>query len=221
MNDQVNPDMQLGVEFFTKAVELKNKSEEAGRPIFEDREFVRISFPADSKRELVAPAHEMHFVAHARAQMTYAERFAASYDAFQGDVDNFIEGTPLTEAPFMTAAKVQELKALKVRSVEQLAGLPDSSMKKMGMGARDLRDKAIAFMDAAKGMTEVVELKRRIAELESNQTAQPASDQFSDFSDEDLKNMIRDAGGEVPKGAARRETLIARLNEIAEKKEVA
>ncbi len=220
MNDQVNPDMQLGVEFFTKSVELRAKSEEAGRPIHEDREFVRITFPADNKRELVAPAHEMHYVTHLREQVTYAERFKASYDAFKSDADNFTEGTPLSEAPFMTKSKIEELKHFKVRTVEQLAGLPDASMKRMGFGARDLRDKAQAYLDAAKGTSEVEALKARIAELEAIQLAPvKQQDPFEGFSDDDLKNMIRDAGGEVPKGNAKRETLIARLNEIAAEKE--
>ncbi|MCU0905633.1 MAG: hypothetical protein MUE83_17460, partial [Tabrizicola sp.] len=61
-----DPDLTLGVEFFMKPVENKAKSKEAGRPIFEDREMVRIAFPGDSKREHVAPAHEMHYVSHHR-----------------------------------------------------------------------------------------------------------------------------------------------------------
>lgn len=220
MNDQVNPDMQLGVEFFTKSVELKAKSEEAGRPIHEDREFVRITFPADNKRELVAPAHEMHYVTHLRQQLTYADRFKASYDAFADNKENFIEGTPLTEAPFMTKSKIEELKHFKVRSVEQLAGMPDASMKRMGFGARDLRDRAQAYLAAAQGTSEVESLKARIAELEALQLAPAKTENpFEGFSDDDLKNMIRDAGGEVPKGNAKRETLVSRLNDIAAEKE--
>lgn len=217
-NTEQNPDLQLGVEFFTKAVENPQKSAKEGRPIFDDREFVRIRFPADNKRELVAPAHEMHYVSHAREQMTYARRFAASYDAFQNEVEAFVTGTPIALLPGITESRKAELKALNVVTIEQLAGLPDASLRRIGMGARALVEQAQVFLESSQGNAEVEDLKRQIAEMRAQLNPAP-SDPFAGLEDEDLKNMIRDAGAEVPKGRASRATLVAKLQDIAAAKE--
>lgn len=218
-----NPDLALGVEFFTMAVENRAKSLDAGRPIFEDREMVRIAFPADNKRIHVAPANEMHYVAHARQQMTYAQRFEASYRAFKDANEDFVAGTPLKEAPFLTNAEREELKAQKIKTVEQLAGLPDVGVKKLGIGWREKVEQAKAYLESADGLSQIAALKAEIEALKAGKAeekaAAPVGDQFAGFTDDDLKNMIRDAGGEVPRGNASRGKLIERLQEIAAEKE--
>jgi hypothetical protein len=219
-----NPDMQLGVEFFVKAIENPNKTREAGRPIFDDVEMVRIGFPADNKRVLVAPAHEMHYVPHAKQQMTYAQRFAASYAAFKDENEDFVNGTPLTEAPFLTNALREELKTQKVKTVEQLAGLPDVAIRRLGVGWRERVEQAQAFLKTADSVSEIAALRAELAALKAEKAPPapaPIIDQFAGFDDEDLKNMIRDAGGDVPRGNASRAKLIERLQEIAAQKEEA
>ena len=222
-----NPDIQLGVEFFVRAVENQRKTKAEGRPIYDDREYVRIRFPADNKREHVAPAHELHYVTHLKKQMTYAQRFQGAYEAFKKDhTAEYVEGTPLSELPILTEGKRKELRAQNIRTVEQLAGLPDASMKRLGMGARDLVEAAQTFLKNAAGLSEVKALKARIAELEAvNAPQKPVAvdiaAQLEGATDEDLKNMIRDAGRDVPRGRASRETLIQALAEIAAEKEAA
>lgn len=219
-----NPDMTLAVEFFTEAVEIPKETAKHGRPIFEDREFIRIAFPGDNKRELVAPAHEMHFVSHARKQMTYAERFPANYAAFKDGLAGAAVGTPLSVAPFLTPARQSELKALKITTVEQLAGLPDSILPKLGMGARDLMEKAKAYLAVASETAEVSALRRELAELKAAMSAPKAEPQtggaFDGFDRDDLFNMATDAGLE-PRSNASRDSLIAMLTEAAAKKKAA
>lgn len=218
-----NPDMQLAVEFFNKPVEIPRKSKEQGRPIFEDRAYIRIRFPADSKRELVAPAHEMHYVSHAKQQMTYAERFKANYDAWMADhAAEFLEGTPLAEATFLTEAKRAELRALNVKTVEQLAGLPQSSMRKLGMGGQALVQQAQDYLKRAEGVGEIEALKARIAELEAGEKAKPkaqkVTSQLEGFGDDELKMMLADAGVEVD-GRWGRQRLEQELQALADAKE--
>ncbi|MFG6591281.1 hypothetical protein [Sulfitobacter sp. 1A12157] len=216
-----NPDLALGVEFFTSAVENPRKTKEAGRPIFEDRECVRIRFPADNKRELVAPAGEMHYVSHAKTQMTYADRFPAAYDAFKKNEAQFVEGTPLSEMPSLTEAKRAELRSQNVQTVEQLANLPDATMKRMGMGSRALVEAAQDYLERATGLGEVAALKARIAELESSQVPETDSfDEFADLDDEDLRNMLTDAGVKATKGWERKR-LVSEARALAKKKEAA
>lgn len=215
-----NPDQGLGVEFFVKPVELKAKSIEAGRPIYEDREFIRIRFPGDNKRELTAPANEVHYNGNTRESMTYAERFAANYAAFKESRADFVSGTPLSSLPGLGDARREELKALNIVTIEQLAQLPDTARKRLGMGGLELVNMAKDFMEKASGVAEIEALRAELAALKAERQGGPVmADPFEGFDDDDLKNMIRDAGGEVPKGNAKRETLIARLQEISKQKE--
>jgi hypothetical protein len=218
-----NPDMTLGVEFFVKPVENIRRSKEEGRTIFEDFEYVRITLPGDSKREHVAPAHEMHYVSHEKRQMTYAQRFRASYEAFKDERDDFVHGTPLTAVGFVTPSERAELAQQKVRTVEQLAGLADRALAKMGPGWREKVERAQAFLKASEGSAEVDELKAQIAELKamlSPKAVAPAVDPFDGFDREDLYNMALDAGLE-PRANASAESLKKLLSDAAAKKEAA
>ena len=215
-NVMENPDLTLGVEFFVKPVENLRKTREEGRRIFEEREYVRIRFPADNKRELVAPANEMHYVPARKTQMTYAERFAASYQAFKDQNLEFVEGTPLVHARFISTAKAAELAALNVRTVEQLAGLPTQAMRKLGMGGGDLVREAQEYLQGAASHKQVDDLQREIEELKAQLAGQQKPDQYADFSDEDLVNMINDAGGKVPPGRRNRDKLVAEMDRLTE-----
>lgn len=213
-----NPDQTLWVEFFTEAVEHPNKSREAGRPIFEDREFVKIKFPADTKRVVVAPANEMHYNSDARMQMTYAERFPKHYEAFKSQIADFVAGTPLAEAPFLTSAKRAELNTQNVRTVEQLAGLADSAIRTLGPGWREIVGKAQAFLKAAEGTAELDDLRQQIADLKAAMKAPKVdADPFDGMERDDLFNMATDAGLE-PRANASRPALVALLTEAAAKK---
>jgi hypothetical protein len=226
MDPNQNPDLQLGVEFFLHAVLNPRKSKEAKRPVYDDKEYVRIRFPADNKRELVANAHEKHYNPHAKEQMTYAERFQPVYEAFKRDAGTeAVHGTPLAEVTFLTQAKRSELIAQNVKTVEQLAGLPDAVIKKLGMGARDMVESAKSYLQTASQQADTAALHARIAELEAQMAAEPVphetatDDGFADFTDDDLKNMIRDAGRSVPSGPTNRAKLVVTLQEIAAAKE--
>lgn len=215
---QQDPDLALGVEFFIHPVEHAAKSREAGRPIFEDREYVRITLPGDRLREHVAPANEMHYVSHAKRQMTYAERFATLYKAWKDSGEEVGSGTPLTAAPFLTPARIEELKHRKIRTVEQLAGLPDSIARTLGMNARDMVAQANAYLKAAEGTSEITRMQAEIDALKKmvGQPALQPVDPFEGMERDDLHNMAVDAGLE-PRANASREALVKMLTDAAKK----
>lgn len=231
----------LHVEFFIDAVENPAMSREAGRPIFEDKEFVKVMIAGDPKNTLIAPAQE-----RGSGGRTYAERFPEHYKLFKADLDQLAaSGTPLTEVPWLTAARREELKALKIFTVEGLAGLDGQMLQRIGMGARDLKNQAQAWLDKAAGSASdakmASELAARDAEIEAlkSQMADmmasfgkfdPDGDgkpggavnvsqengPFAGYDDGALRAFIEDRSGKKPHHLAGRAKLVKMAEEILE-----
>jgi hypothetical protein len=144
-------------QFFTEAVKLEWKSRQEGRPIFEDREFVRIIIPGDRRSMAVEPVNEGH-----------QQRWPREYEAFRAGKEAPLEGTPLSEWPvsMMSPARVQELAYFNLRTVEQLAAVNDAQLQNLGMGSRELRERARTWLEvAAKGAGPIERLIARNEEL--------------------------------------------------------
>lgn len=226
----------LHVEFYTEAVENAAKSAKEGRPIFEDKEFVRIRFAGDPKNVLVAPAHMTGTVRDEQTNLplTYAQRFPRHYEAFKAGQAYVGSGTPIKEAPFLTEAQRRELSALNIHTLEALAELDGAGLARLGMGGRALKDKAIAFIAKASGSADVTKLagenaamkeqieamQKQMAELLQAKTVpsqkpMPASDSaFSAWQDDDIKAFIEDRRGSRPRGNPSHATLVNMADEI-------
>ena len=144
-------------QFFTEAVKLEWKSRQEGRPIFEDRDFVRIIIPGDRRSMAVEPVGDAH-----------KERWPREYEAFRAGREAPLEGTPLSEWPvsLMGPARVQELAYFNLRTVEQLAAVNDAQLQNLGMGSRELRERARTWLEVAeKGAGPIERLISRNEEL--------------------------------------------------------
>ena len=74
---------------------------------------------------------------------------------------NTAAAADLQALPGMTPATVKNLKHMGVSSVEQLAAVTDGNLPALGMGARGLRDQAVAYLARA---NEVAALRKSEAE---------------------------------------------------------
>lgn len=126
------------VEFALHPKQNMEKSVQAGRPIFEDVEYVKIIVPGD-RDEVHRPARESD-----------RRQFQQQYAAFKAGKEAPVTGTPLTAWPSLTASQVAELAFFNVKTVEQLADLPDAHAQKF-MGIQAIKQKAKAFLEAAAG----------------------------------------------------------------------
>lgn len=135
----------LGVEFFYKAEQQGAASDAAGHPVFAQVEYVRIRFPG-GKDVFEAPA-----AAPAAPGKSYAQIYAPHYKRFKEvGAGAGQAGFPVEQWPALNVAEAATLKALNVYTVEQLAEVSDETVERLGMGGRDLRTKAQAFLAAAK-----------------------------------------------------------------------
>lgn len=227
----------LHVQFYTEATENPGLSRQEGRPIFEDVEMVKIQIAGDPKNTIIAPAHYASKRNPDTGEpWTYAEQFPEHYRYFRDNADQQrASGTPLTEAPWLSAAKREELKALKIFTVDSLAAIDGTNLQRLGMGGRELKNKAQAWLDAAAGHAAESRLSEELAardqqiELLKEQMAQllggaqkpdpvdtSGDGVWAQYTDEDIKNFIAERAGRKPAGNPARKTLIAQANDILE-----
>jgi hypothetical protein len=157
-SNQYEDDKRLLVMFFREAVKNEVKSAEAGRPIFDEVDMIRVITPG-SRDVLVTKANQH-----------YKDRFPKHWDLYQRKQEQIGDGTPLDQVPFLTVGQIAELKALNVMTLEQLAGLADNVAHRF-MGFNDMKRKAQQYLEAAKSAAPITklneELAKRDAEIEA------------------------------------------------------
>lgn len=142
-------DEKLYVQFFMDAVEDHDASKVEGRPIFKDAEMIRIIIPGSKDNIVVRPIRE-------RDRQRFAQRYAM-WKQRTGDGE-VITGTPLEQWPLLSRAQCEEFKHFNIRTVEQLAGVPDSTAQKF-MGFDQIKRKAADFVSSAKAAAPLAALR--------------------------------------------------------------
>jgi hypothetical protein len=149
-SDIQGADSRLAVQFYKKSVKQDIASDEAGRPIFKEFDFVRIMIPGDNLTEIDTYAQESH-----------KARFPRQWAHYQNQVANHqdIIGTPLDQWPQVTRSQADELRGLKFHTVESIADCSDQQLQRIGMVAgmspHNFRLKAKAFLNLANDSAEV------------------------------------------------------------------
>jgi hypothetical protein len=131
-------DEKLYVRFYAKSVKNVEKSLEANRAIFEEQVFIQIKLPGDKNNDVNRVAYPEDIV-----------RFPIHYERFRKGQEQVV-GTPLDALPFLTEPQVEEYKAMYIRTVEQLAGMPDVQCQQI-MGSVAHKQQAQKFLDSFKG----------------------------------------------------------------------
>jgi len=158
-SDVQGADARLAVQFYKKSVKQDMASDEAGRPIFKEFDFVRIMIPGDNLTEIDTYAQESH-----------KQRFPRQWAHYQNQVANHedVIGTPLDQWPQITRSQADELRGLKFQTVESIADCSDQQLQRIGMVAGmspfNFRLKAKAFLNLANDSAEVAQ---REAEMQA------------------------------------------------------
>lgn len=150
---------ELRVEFSLVPKKNEDKSKEAGRPIFEDVEYVRIPVPGDKYNTPHKPVGEKE-----------RERFRAQYEAWKTNPAEKMQGMPLSEWAGITRSEVEELAYFHVRTVEQLAGLSDGNAKNVGP-ILALRQRAKDFIEKAKEDAPILAMRALLEEEKAQRLA--------------------------------------------------
>lgn len=222
-----------------------SRSKDEGRPVFDDMEVVRIHMSGDRLNAPVFPADaevpggiEDEETGLTRPG-TYAEKYAKQYEQFKKGERQTKSGTPIEALPFLTPAKMKELKGLNIYTAEALADLDGQPLKTLGQGGREWKNQAQAYLDNAAGSANVTKLasenewlKQEIERLRAEKTQFQQvidTDRITEGlgygtalegkSDDELKDYIKEKTGKRPMGNPSRSTLLSVAQELTTEKE--
>jgi hypothetical protein len=235
-------DKKIIVTFRNHQMLIEGKTQTAGRPIYDDLEVCDIRFPGENRVWGCFPADEVepNSTRELKHPITYKQAFSAQYAQFKSSLPQTVAGTTLADLPFLTEGKRMELRALNIHTAEQLAGLDGANLKTLGVGGREFKTQAQAYLDNANGSAKVTSMAleiERLRQMIEGMQAQQSQGQhpiggaaadgkevtpkiekpLEECSDAELKAFIKEKTGEPVRGNISRETLLARAAELATK----
>jgi len=194
-SDVQGADARLAVQFYKKSVKQQQASDEAGRPIFKEFDFVRIMIPGDNLTEIDTYAQDSH-----------KQRFPRQWAHYQNQVTNHedIIGTPLEQWPQITRSQADELRGLKFHTVESIADCSDQQLQRIGMVAgmspHNFRLKAKAFLNLANDSAEVAQREQELQTLkEENAKIKAETDAKLAAMQEQMSALLAAVAEKTPK----------------------
>ena len=195
-SDIQNANSRLVVFFHKKAKKNNFRSEQEGRPIFDDVIYIKKMVPGDSLSIIDRPMYESD-----------KNEFPLQWAHFQNrqSDDQMVSGTPLIEWPILTTAQAEELRGLKFYTVENIANASDSQLQRIGMLAgmspHTFRDKAKLFINKAKDIAEESKREEELANLrEENAKIKAETDAKLAQMQDQMAAILAAVGEKKPKG---------------------
>lgn len=158
---QMRPGQDIGglhVTFYVHAVLNPRKTAEAGRPIYDEKDYIRIHTAGDSTTRV---EHEV--------TNDEKEKFSDQYSRWKAGRAAGASGTPCsilasTSPPVLNLAQVRELaeKPFYVTTVEQLAAMSDAACILLQGWGPQARGGALRFLELAKEKEPQVKLQREL-----------------------------------------------------------
>lgn len=146
--------------FYMRTVPDREKSATEGRPCHKSAPYVEIRVPGDKTLTVDSPVTETH-----------KHRFPREFAAFEAGEKEQITGTPLSVWPRISSPEVEDLKHLRIRTVEELAAVADGNLQALGAGGRSLRDEAKAWLEAAKGTAPISKMQAELSAMRETNDA--------------------------------------------------
>lgn len=164
------------VRFELGTAEDRNASIEQGRYIARDVERV-IIMAAGSKDTVEHDAIPWLAGIEERARKyppeynpEWAAYFRAAYNAWKEGQEAPVNGTSIRAWALLSPAQVQNLTSCRVLTIEDLAAANEEVLRQIGMGGRDLKNKAIAHLEQATGsgvlVSRLAAMEAKLADLE-------------------------------------------------------
>ena len=182
---QVEPraDDTLLVKFVNHPEYQEFQSLAAGRPIYKDIPHIEIVIPG-GKDTIFRPVQDKD-----------KQRFPREWEAFTRGEKEPIFGTPLKQWPLLKPSQIAVFHAIGIETVEQFAASDDEILSTIGMGARDLQQRARDFLSLANDSGKLTELKTENETLRSEMDKLRA--EFAEFTKKTRKRKSSEPAVEI------------------------
>ena len=152
-----------------RAEEDRTASIEQGRYVSRDVDYAIVT-PAGSKDrvERVVADWFLMLAGEVKAErwpQTWLDQLRAGYDAWARGQTPPESGTPLSTWPALSPAQVKNWAQIGIRTIEELAEANEEALSAYGMGARDMKARAILFLENAGDSSALVAKLRAAEEL--------------------------------------------------------
>lgn len=164
------------VQFERRPIEDKAASLEQGRFVAKDVDFALVT-PPYSKDQVVSRIDRWkenleNNVRLGKIPKEWRDHYLKAYDAWKNGQELPLNGTPIKGWGMISPAQQEMLVHIKVLTVEDLAGINEEGQRRIGMGALDLKNKAVAWVSQNKDKgpltQEVALLKNENAQLKAS-----------------------------------------------------
>jgi len=163
------------VRFERRTIENKAESLKQGRYVGTDVDYALIT-PPYSKDCVEHPVEKWMtqneiYANNGRLPKEWLEHWKKAYQAWKNGQEMPLNGTSVKNWSAISPTQVKTLVSVGIHTIEDLAHCNDEGMRRIGMGAVEMRNKAIAWLTAAEDhgplVTENAELKKKNAQLEA------------------------------------------------------
>ena len=197
MSEEAKPPFVI---FEIRAVEDRAKSITEGHYVAKDVHYAIIT-PAGTKDRIEKVAEDWlkdleEAVRQERFPHTWLVAYQNAYKSWveTREVPEF--GIPVTSWPAASPAQVKMLLDLNIRTIEQVAEATEEALSRMGIGARALKAKAQAYLDASKDGGKVAgeldELRTKVEALLARDSEREAELKKLKTENEALKKAVKD-----------------------------
>lgn len=151
------------VRFYKNWKQNNDESEKQGRPVGVEFDYVEIRGLGQDKT-----------VVKRKAMLADQNEYPREWDLYQRGLEQTAEGTPLREWPVMTPDEILRLNSHNIHTIEALVAVSDAGLQQIGQGARQLQQRAKAFLDEDAPKAAAANLRVQVdeqrAEIEALQT---------------------------------------------------
>ena len=170
---ELNENIMPFVRFERKAVEDPVATREQGHYVAKDIDYVNVT-PPGSKDIWTGKATNWldqlkKDQTDGRIPAEWVDKYSKAYQAWKNGQELPLEGTPIRGWGVISPAQQETLIKLNVLTVEVLAQLNDEGLRRIGMGAIDMQNKAEAWLKqlskAGKPTIEIAALKKENTDL--------------------------------------------------------
>ena len=153
MQPGVMEDRPPFIKFEVRPHEDRNASIEAGHYVAVDVDYAVIT-PAGSKDEIPRIFNEWieqltQGIRDGRFKPEYVQAIKGMYEAWKEGLEMPVDGTPIRGWPVLSPSDQENVIAVRIRTVEDLAEANEQTIMSLGIGSRTMKQKAQAWLDSS------------------------------------------------------------------------